>query len=98
MERESLKDAAAKKIQFEDITTSARLRILLGCGKDLSRGGKNLNEAGKTKIIHERTPVQPSRPEILLHKNECIYIYDWFIFLKSTVIHLCRLSFTIMLV
>ena len=47
MERESLKNAAAKKIQCEDITTSAKLRILLGCGNDLSRGGKNLNRAGK---------------------------------------------------
>ena len=44
MEREGLKDAAARK---------ARLRMLLGCGKELSRGGKNLNKAGKTKIIHD---------------------------------------------
>ena len=72
MEREGLKDAAARKVQCEDITTSARLRMLLGCGKELSRGGNNLKEAGKTKIIHERTPVQPSRPEFELSNGECL--------------------------
>jgi hypothetical protein len=58
MERESLKDAAAKQMKGEDITTSTWLRILLGCGKEFSRGGNNLKEAGKRKIIHERTPIQ----------------------------------------
>ena len=72
MERESLKDAAAKKIKCEDNTTSARLRILLGCGKELSRGGNNLKTASKTKIIQEWTPVQPSRPEFELSNRECL--------------------------
>ena len=71
MEREGLKDAAAKKIKCEDNTTSARLRKLLGCGKELSRGGNNLKTPCNTKIIHEWTPVQPSRPEIMLCNKEC---------------------------
>ena len=46
MERESLKEAAGRKLQCEDIATSTRLMMFLGCGKDLSKNKNNLNQAG----------------------------------------------------
>ena len=68
MERESVKEAAARKLQCENIAISAKLRRFLGCGKYLSNKKDDLNQVGKKTQnengMHEKTPVYPMRPEV----------------------------------
>ena len=65
MERESVKEATARKLHAEDNATSAMLRLFLACGKDLTcvKDKLNFGSEGVLEVTKEQTQVFQPIPE-----------------------------------
>ena len=65
MERECVKEGTARKLHAEANATSAKLRLFLACGKDLTCLKDKLNFGGGKilEMTKERTPVDRQIPE-----------------------------------